>query len=81
MNRHTVIGSLVRETLFEKEGQTGRTNRVSKVKLTAWVEAGLLVAAHFGQIAPETLKVLASVVALVLGIPGIRDAVPRTKPD
>ena len=73
--KHTVIGNLVRETLFEKDGE----NRVSKVKLTAWVEAALLVAAHFGKIEAETLKVVASVVALVLGIPGIRDAVPRTK--
>ena len=75
MGKHTVVGMLVRETLFDKDG----SNRVSKLKLTAWVEAALLVAAHFGKVEAETLKVLASVVGLVLGIPGIWDAVPRTK--
>jgi len=77
MSRHTIVGRLVRETLFDKDG----SNRVSKLKLTAWVEAALLVAAHFGKIDTETLKVLASVAGLVLGIPGIRDAVPHTKQD
>ena len=73
--KHTVIGTIVKELIFEKDGQ----NRISKVKLTAWLEAAVLVATHFGAVSIESAKVVATAIALIVGVPGIRDVVPKQK--
>lgn len=74
--KHTVFGSLVREILFEKDG-----NRISKLKLWSILSAAAGCFYKLGYCDMETLKVALGLVGAVLGVPGVRDAVPRTKPD